>query len=167
MGDRNEKAENPQWDARRQRLEERRFEAEDFAPPKSAELVRLDEANDLALIKLPSTEDYTFLKISREQLQLGDSIAVIGYQSGSELTLIFGNVSSLSAPGGKIVVTAPLTLSHAGSPVLNKNGAVVAVVSRDSSPLYWERDLLAPPIRVVTPIRYASEMLAAALQDVR
>jgi S1-C subfamily serine protease len=72
--------------------------------------------------------DYIPVRISREQIQIGGPISVMGYPAGGNLTLLFGNVSSLNQSDGRIAIATPVAPGQDGSPVLNKNGDVVAVV---------------------------------------
>ncbi len=102
-----------------------------------AKLVTADEVNDLALIKVPGNISATAtIAADPVKLRQGDDIIVFGFplnavlSSGGNLTP--GVVSALTGLGNntnQIQITAPIQPGSSGSPVLNKKGEVVGVVS--------------------------------------
>ncbi len=102
-----------------------------------AKLVTADEVNDLALIKVPGNISATAtIAANPAKLRQGDDIIVFGFplnavlSSGGNLTP--GVVSALIGLGNntnQIQITAPIQPGSSGSPVLNKKGEVVGVVS--------------------------------------
>jgi uncharacterized protein len=96
-----------------------------------------DMVNDLALLQIPSeTKHFAVLSPEPQRLKQGEEIVVYGYplnavlSSGGNLTL--GVVSALTGLGNntnQIQITAPIQPGSSGSPVLNKKGHVVGVIS--------------------------------------
>jgi V8-like Glu-specific endopeptidase len=82
---------------------------------------------------------------------------VMGYPGGRELTLLLGYVSSVSEPGGRMAISAPVVVGQAGSPVLNKNGEVIAVIRGGYSGESGQG--------IATPIRFSRAMLINAVPD--
>lgn len=102
-----------------------------------ADVVAIDKASDLAVIKLPGLGIRPSARLAAVAMALrqGEEIAVFGYPLASVLddsgNFTPGVVSALSGLQGdptRIQITAPIQPGSSGSPVLNKAGAVVAVV---------------------------------------
>lgn len=103
-----------------------------------ATLLNEDKVNDLALLQLQgAVTDAANIAAEPGKLRQGDEIAAFGFplksvlSSGGNLTP--GVVSALSGLGNninQIQITAPIQPGSSGSPVLNKKGEVVGVVSR-------------------------------------
>jgi S1-C subfamily serine protease len=98
------------------------------APVRTAQLIRLDKESDLALIQLPNDIEYTPVKMSHDQVLIGDAVSILGFPSPSDLSLIFGSVYSLNETGGLIGIVAAVSTGQSGSPVFNRSGEVVAIV---------------------------------------
>ena len=102
-----------------------------------AMVVTEDLVNDLALVQIPGDAKASAAIVSDpSKLRQGEDIAVFGFplnsllSSGGNLTL--GVVSALTGLGNnsnQIQITAPIQPGSSGSPVLNKKGEVVGVVS--------------------------------------
>lgn len=102
-----------------------------------AKLITADSVNDLALLQLPGkTKDIASLNSDPGKLRQGEDIIVFGYplnsvlSSGGNLTL--GTLSALTGLGNntnQIQITAPIQPGSSGSPVMDKKGNVVGVVS--------------------------------------
>ena len=118
---------------------ELRIEGRDEA----AKVVTVDAVNDLALVQIPG-EVKASAPITSEpgKLRQGEDIVVFGFplnavlSSGGNLTP--GVVSALTGLGNntnQIQITAPIQPGSSGSPVLNKKGEVVGVVSMKLSDL--------------------------------
>ena len=102
-----------------------------------AKLITSDSANDIALLQLPNNND-NFAKINPEpnKLRQGEDVIVFGYPLNSVLSsggnLTFGTVSALSGLGNntnQIQITAPIQPGSSGSPVMDKKGDIVGIVS--------------------------------------
>ena len=102
-----------------------------------AKVITSDSVNDLALFQLPGKSD-DFAKLNPEpgKLRQGEDVIVFGYplnwalSSGGNLTP--GTVSALTGLGNntnQIQITAPIQPGSSGSPVMDKKGNVIAVVS--------------------------------------
>lgn len=104
-------------------------------------LVNADSVNDLALLKLPEgSEAIAQIASEPNKLRQGEDIVVFGFplnavlSSGGNMTP--GVVSALTGLGNntnQIQITAPVQPGSSGSPVLNRKGEVVAVVSQKLS----------------------------------
>ena len=102
-----------------------------------AKVITSDSVNDLALLQLPfNSDDFTKLNPDTGKLRQGEDIIVFGYplnwalSSGGNLTP--GTVSALTGLGNntnQIQITAPIQPGSSGSPVMDKKGNVIAVVS--------------------------------------
>jgi hypothetical protein len=100
-------------------------------------VITSDSVNDLALLQLPgSTKDIASLNPDPGKLRQGEDIIVFGYplewalSSGGNLTP--GIISALTGLGNntnQIQITAPIQPGSSGSPVMDKKGNVVGVVS--------------------------------------
>jgi len=77
-------------------------------------------------------ETFNYLPIEKKNIKEGESIFVIGNPLGLENTVSNGIISSIRSDSkfGKIIqVTAPLSAGNSGSPLLNKDGYVVGIVT--------------------------------------
>ena len=102
-----------------------------------AKVVTEDAVNDLALVQIPGQANASAAITSEpSKLRQGEDIVVFGFplnavlSSGGNLTP--GVVSALTGLGNntnQIQITAPIQPGSSGSPVLNKKGEVVGVVS--------------------------------------
>jgi TPR repeat protein len=101
-----------------------------------AKMITEDVVNDLALIQMPAPTDAAAIASDPGKLRQGEDVVVFGFplnsilSSGGNLTL--GVVSALTGMGNntnQIQITAPIQPGSSGSPVLNKKGEVVGVVS--------------------------------------
>jgi serine protease Do len=101
-----------------------------------AQLVRRDERNDLALLRVqvPGTVPFARFRAS-PSIKTGEGVMVAGFplptvlQNGLNITL--GNVSALAGLGGNtalIQVTAPVQPGNSGGPLLDMGGNLVGVV---------------------------------------
>jgi S1-C subfamily serine protease len=96
-----------------------------------------DKANDMAILRVPrSTNAFATLLREQTKLRQGEEIVVFGYPLNSMLAsggnLTPGVVSALAGIGNnssQIQITAAIQPGSSGSPVLNKKGEVVGVVS--------------------------------------
>ena len=102
-----------------------------------AKLVTDDKVNDLALLQIHgSVADIAPLSAEPGKLRQGEEIVAFGFPLNSVLSsggnLTPGVVSALTGLGNnsnQIQITAPVQTGSSGSPVLNKKGEVVGIVS--------------------------------------
>ena len=102
-----------------------------------AKVITSDSVNDLALLQLPgNTKDSASLNPDLGKLRQGEDIVVYGYPLNSVLStggnLTPGTISALTGLGNntnQIQITAPIQPGSSGSPVMDKKGNVVGVVS--------------------------------------
>lgn len=102
-----------------------------------AKVVTEDLVNDLSLVQIPGAlKDTAAITAEPGKLRQGEDIVVFGFplnavlSSGGNLTP--GVVSALTGLGNntnQIQITAPIQPGSSGSPVMNKKGEVVGVVS--------------------------------------
>ncbi|MFA5924059.1 MAG: tetratricopeptide repeat-containing serine protease family protein [Methylococcaceae bacterium] len=102
-----------------------------------AKIITSDSINDLALLQLPGKSvDIAKLNPDPGKLRQGEDIIVFGYplnvvlSSGGNLTP--GTISALTGLGNntnQLQITAPIQPGSSGSPVMDKKGNVVGVVS--------------------------------------
>lgn len=102
-----------------------------------AKVITSDSVNDLALLQLPGNfKDIASLNPDPGKLRQGEDIIVFGYPLNSVLSsggnLTPGTLSALTGLGNntnQIQITAPIQPGSSGSPVMDKKGNVVGVVS--------------------------------------
>lgn len=107
----------------------------------AAKVVARDELNDLALLKMTGTQKrYAQLSPQPQGLRQGDDIFVYGFPLSSVLStsgnLTQGLVSALTGLGNnsdQIQITAAIQPGSSGSPLVDKKGHVVGVVSSELS----------------------------------
>ena len=91
-----------------------------------------DKITDLALIKIPNTNlPYVILGDSN-QVRAGQEITVIGNPRRLQNTITNGLISQLRQVSPTIIwlqISAPISPSSSGSPVFNKQGQVIGVVT--------------------------------------
>jgi len=98
------------------------------------QLVRVDTANDLALIKVEGS--FPFLLLARSSAaRKGDAVFTLGYPNvqlqGLAVKLTDGTVSSLSGlqdEPNTFQISVPVQPGNSGGPLINREGAVVGVV---------------------------------------
>ena len=102
-----------------------------------AKVITSDKVNDLALLQLTGKHnDIASLNPDPSKLRQGEDIIVFGYPLNSWLSsggnLTPGIISALTGLGNntnQIQITAPIQPGSSGSPVMDKKGNVVDVVS--------------------------------------
>jgi len=102
----------------------------------SAQILRRDERNDLALLRIEAPRGVAFARFrAAPSIRAGDGVVVSGFplpsvlQNGLNITT--GNVSAMSGIGGNIAlmqITAPVQPGNSGGPLLDLAGHVVGVV---------------------------------------
>lgn len=102
-----------------------------------ATLVTSDVVNDLALLKFPNAVKFSAVINSQpSKVSQGEDVIVFGFPLNSVLSsggnLTPGVVSALTGLGNntnQIQITAPIQPGSSGSPVINKKGEIIGVVS--------------------------------------
>jgi S1-C subfamily serine protease len=122
------------------------------SPSQQARVLKIEKDGDIAIIKMTATIDYKPLRISRQQPGLGESVAVIGFPLQNDLTILLGSELMPSDANGMMQIAAPASLGQSGSPILNKNGEVVGILSGG----YLKR----PGVVAAIPITRALALLA-------
>ena len=100
----------------------------------SAEMVAVDEASDLALLRF-ARRPRGVVAVRPETPKLGEAVLVAGYPLSSilvnGLNITGGNISALAGLEGDrrmIQITAPIQPGNSGGPVLDGSGRLVAIV---------------------------------------
>lgn len=104
----------------------------DYGP---AQLVKSDQTNDLAIIKVETNNDHTVAHFRTAPVRRGEEIFVLGFPFsdllGNNLTISEGIVSSLAGIGGDVrnfQMSAPVQPGNSGGPVLDASGDLVGTV---------------------------------------
>lgn len=86
----------------------------------------VDKQNDLALLKIATTDAKPLRLESKTKREIGEVVYVVGNPEGLEGTFSQGIISSLR--GNRYVqITAPISKGSSGSPVMNEKGFVIGV----------------------------------------
>lgn len=110
----------------------------DFSTSFDAHVVKSDPSSDLAILQIDFPLSITDIPYSlKSQLsEVGEDIYVLGYpltaSMGEEIKLTTGIISSQTGFQGSISqyqVSAPIQPGNSGSPLLDKNGYLIGVVS--------------------------------------
>lgn len=118
----------------------------------SAQVVRVDSENDVALLKLPEGF-YGCALLSRDtSLSVGSELWVIGAPLMEELSFSVsrGIVSGIRTLEGKkyIQTDASVNFGNSGGPLIRSDGSVVGIVSLKANPLFTEGIAFGVPINV-------------------
>jgi len=102
---------------------------------KTASVVRIDEANDLAVLKLAGGTYSALPVASSRKIQLGQTVATIGFPNveiqGFSPKVTRGEISSLNGIGDDPrfwQISVPVQPGNSGGPLLDENGNLVGVV---------------------------------------
>ncbi len=110
------------------------------APPREGEVVRLDAATDLALVRIEDASGLRPLALATSRpVSVGDPVIAIGAPFGLDRSVSAGIVSGLARqiPGagggtitGAIQTDAALNPGNSGGPLLASDGSVIGVTAR-------------------------------------
>jgi hypothetical protein len=89
------------------------------------------------------------VKISNEQVLPGEAATILYYPENTDLVLVTANITTTNEPMGGIGLEASLSAVAAGSPIFNKFGSVIAVVTGGDAKKWKVR---AIPIRFARPL---------------
>lgn len=110
----------------------------DFNSSVDAQIVKTDPHSDLAILKIddPVSIENIPYSLKTHLSEVGEDIYVLGYPltatMGEEIKLTTGIISSQTGYQGSISqyqVSAPIQPGNSGSPLLDKNGHLIGVVS--------------------------------------
>ncbi len=102
---------------------------------KPATVVRVDESNDLAVLKIAGSTYAAMPVTSSRRIRLGQVVATIGFPNiglqGFSPKLTRGEISSLNGFGDdprSWQISAPVQSGNSGGPLLDENGNLIGVV---------------------------------------
>lgn len=108
------------------------------AASRPADLIRTDETNDLALLKVDGLYSVTDVAVFRagNPLKAGEIVAVYGYPFAGMLSqsgnVVSGNITALSGLGDDVrfvQISAPVQPGNSGGPLMDASGLIVGVVN--------------------------------------
>ncbi len=116
----------------------------------TAEVVRIDRPQDVALIRLPGSGHPFLDVIDQSAIQIGQDLFVIGTPASEvlEYSVSKGIVSGLRELNGKkfLQTDAAVNPGNSGGPILSVNGTVMAIVALKVSGLEFEGLAFGVPI---------------------
>lgn len=93
------------------------------------EVIIKDKDNDLIVFKVASDRhDFSFIPISRRQVQVGDKAYAIGSPQGLENTFSSGEISQLRG-NNVIQISVPIDHGSSGGALINEYGELIGVTS--------------------------------------
>ena len=93
----------------------------------TGQVIATDRTNDLALVRLNTTDRFPTVRLSRPQsIQVGQRVFAIGSPFGLSGTLTTGILSRIS-PDGNLQTDAALNPGNSGGPLLNSQGELIGV----------------------------------------
>lgn len=132
-----------------------------------ASVLKMDPANDIALIKvdLPTPA----LKLGPvHEIRRGDAITALGYPlielQGQEMKATFGRVNAVSGAAGDVryfQIDAPIQPGNSGGPVLDEHGRVVGIATATASTIGVARakGYLPQNVNYAVKVSYARPLL--------
>ncbi|NKM86513.1 trypsin-like serine protease [Rhizobium laguerreae] len=97
---------------------------------------RIDETNDLAVVKVSSTDPLKPLAFRRSPTRLGEDIVAVGYPLATLLAdsvkITTGNVNALAGIRNDtryIQISTPIQPGNSGGPVVDRNGYLLGITS--------------------------------------
>ena len=117
-------------------------------------IVATDPARDLAILRIAGTQLAALPLADSNAVQVGEPVALLGAPAGLGATLSTGVVSAVRIVDGSrtIQTTAPASPGSSGSPLVNRDGEVVGVLT-------WAR-VDGNDLNFTIPINYVKGMLA-------
>lgn len=134
----------------------------------SLSVLRVDPANDLALLKSEIPTEIFLPFASSKSQKLGQYIFTIGYPASSILGLdpkfTEGSISSLTGPSGManlFQISIPLQPGNSGGPVVNERGELVGIANSTAAVANFVKETGSLPQNVNWAIKaeYASLLL--------
>jgi TPR repeat protein len=102
---------------------------------RNAKILRVDEANDLAVLKLDSGTYQALPVAPSRRIRLGQSVATIGFPNlgiqGFSPKVTRGEISSLNGVGDDPTswqISVPVQPGNSGGPLIDENGNLVGIV---------------------------------------
>jgi S1-C subfamily serine protease len=102
---------------------------------RSAKVVQIDQANDVAILKLETGTYRALPVIPSQRIRLGQMVATIGFPivnvQGFSPKVTRGEISSMNGAGDdprKWQISAPVQPGNSGGPLLDEQGNVIGVV---------------------------------------
>ena len=94
-------------------------------------IVATDAARDLAILRIAGTHLPALPLADSNSVQVGEPVALLGAPAGLGATLSTGVVSAVRIVDGSrtIQTTAPASLGSSGSPLVNRDGEAVGVLT--------------------------------------
>lgn len=93
------------------------------------EVITKDKDNDLIVFKVASNRNnFSFIPVSRRQVQVGDKAYAIGSPQGLENTFSSGEISQLRG-NNVIQISVPIDHGSSGGALINEYGEVIGVTS--------------------------------------
>ena len=93
------------------------------------EVITKDIENDLIVFRVASTRNnFSFIPVSRRQVQVGDKAYAIGSPQGLENTFSSGEISQLRG-NNVIQISVPIDHGSSGGALINEYGEVIGVTS--------------------------------------
>jgi serine protease Do len=105
-----------------------------------AKVIGTDPRTDLALLKVDGKHDFSFVKLSDQQVQVGDWVVAMGNPFGLGGTVTAGIVSAEGRNIGEgpydnfLQIDAPVNKGNSGGPTFNQDGEVIGVNTAIYSP---------------------------------
>jgi hypothetical protein len=116
--------------------------------------VVIDAQRDIAILRIPAEATPPAVLGADRDLEVGDTVFVMGNPLGLDRTFSNGMVSAKRMIGGTetIQITAPISPGSSGGPVMNEQGHVIGIAT-------WYIDR-GQNLNMAVPIRYARALLA-------
>lgn len=103
----------------------------------SAEVLGTDEANDIAVVQVESTDGLTVARLADEPARVGQLAVAVGSPFGLEQTVTSGVVSAVNRPVqgatndvvGMLQTDAPINPGNSGGALANRQGEVIGINS--------------------------------------
>ena len=113
-----------------------------------------DAERDIAILRIPAEQTTAAVLGSDRELEVGDTVFVMGNPLGLDRTFSNGMVSAKRLIDGTetIQVTAPISPGSSGGPVMNERGEVIGIAT-------WILEH-GQNLNMAVPIRYARPLLA-------